>query len=224
MKPATAHPRRVPLLVALAAGGVVALSACGAGAAGGGDGSDAADTPPSAAASSPEQGSSNSPAPQGSSVPSAPSGTAGDSATSAPPARGSDCTTGDLKARLAFSGQEMNSRYFDLTLTNTGTGTCSLSGYPGLSVTDATGKRIGEPATRSANGSVANVTLAAGQAAHAVVQTPGRDVTDGNCWTKPADFTVYPPNNTAALTAPVPDTLEICGDTFTVGPVTSHAP
>ncbi|MEU6843541.1 DUF4232 domain-containing protein [Streptomyces sp. NPDC046716] len=141
----------------------------------------------------------------------------------AQPRMGSDCTTRDLKAALKPTGQEMNSKYFDLTLTNTTDGTCALKGYPGLSLTDGSGDRIGKPATRSNNGSVAKVVLTAGQAAHAVVQTPDRGVTDGKCWAKPSRIKVYPPNNTASLTAAAPRALEVCGDTFTVGPFTARA-
>lgn len=136
---------------------------------------------------------------------------------------GSDCTTDDLKTALKPKGQEMNSKYFDLTLTNTTGGTCAVRGYPGLSLTDADGKRIGKPATRSGNGSVRDVVLKAGQAAHAVVQTPDRGVTDGACWHKPSRIKVYPPDNTAALTTAAPHDLEVCGNSFSVGPFTARA-
>ncbi|MYT73818.1 MULTISPECIES: DUF4232 domain-containing protein [unclassified Streptomyces] len=144
-------------------------------------------------------------------------------AATAQPAKGSDCTTDDLKTALKPTGQEMNSKYFDLTLTNTSDGTCALRGYPGLSLTDKAGQRIGKPATRSNNGSVRTVVLKAGRTAHAVVQTPDRGVTDGKCWAKPSRLKVYPPNNTASLTATAPGSLEVCGDTFTVGPFTARA-
>ncbi|MGY0020583.1 DUF4232 domain-containing protein [Streptomyces sp. YJ-C3] len=136
---------------------------------------------------------------------------------------GSDCTTDALKTALKPTGQEMNSKYFDLTLTNTTDGTCALKGYPGLSLTDAHGKRVGKPATRSNNGTMRDVVLKPGQTAHAVVQTPRKEVTDGTCWPDPARIKVYPPNNTAALTATAPGELEVCGDSFTVGPFTARA-
>ncbi|MEV0094528.1 DUF4232 domain-containing protein [Streptomyces sp. NPDC050738] len=137
--------------------------------------------------------------------------------------RGGDCITDALKAALVPTGQEMNSRYFDLTLTNTTDGTCTLKGYPGLSLTTADGTRIGKPATRSDNGGKRDVTLKAGQTAHAVVQTPRKEVTDGTCWPEPARIKVYPPNNTVSLTAAAPGQLVVCGDTFTVGPFTARA-
>ncbi|MFJ4715560.1 DUF4232 domain-containing protein [Streptomyces sp. NPDC088785] len=65
--------------------------------------------------------------------------------------------------------------------------------------------------------------LTAGQAAHPVVQTPDRGVADGKCWAAPARIKVYPPDDTASLTAPAPGTLEVCGDAFTVGPFTARA-
>ncbi|MYW69770.1 DUF4232 domain-containing protein [Streptomyces sp. SID8379] len=165
--------------------------------------------------------SSSASAPTGSST--APATTEEKAAASDHGGMGSDCTTDALKVALKPSGQEMNSKYFDLTLTNATDGTCALKGYAGLSLTDTHGKRVGAPATRSNNGSVRDVVLKPGQAAHAVVQTPRKEVTDGNCWSKAARIKVYPPNNTAPLTAAAPGSLQVCGDTFTVGPFTAHA-
>ncbi|MFE8910429.1 DUF4232 domain-containing protein [Streptomyces globisporus] len=64
----------------------------------------------------------------------------------------------------------------------------------------------------------------AGQSVHAVVKTPGEDVTDGDSWKKPAKIKVCPPDNTAALSAEAPAALQVCGETFTVGPFAAEAP
>ncbi|WP_353945517.1 DUF4232 domain-containing protein [Streptomyces sp. HUAS MG91] len=197
---------------ALVTVGVVAVTACGAD---GGSGNQAHAT----GRSQESAGTSRPPTP--SAAP--PTSATATTRTDAQPARGSGCTTADLKAAMKATGQEMNSKYFDLTLTNTTDRTCALRGYPGLSLTDGAGKRIGEPATRSNNGSVQDVVLKPGRAAHAVVQTPDRGVTDGKCWGKPSRVKVYPPDNTASLTTAAPATLEVCGNTFTVGPFTARA-
>ncbi|MFE6890780.1 DUF4232 domain-containing protein [Streptomyces sp. NPDC057694] len=225
---ATKTNRKTSLYAAaLVTVGVVAVTACGAD--GGGNQAHAtaqSPTPTGAAPSAEESTSGATPngAASRTAYPSATgAGTTGASTTDARPRMGSDCTTADLKAALKATGQEMNSKYFDLTLTNTTDGTCALKGYPGLSLTDSSGKRIGRPATRSNNGSAENVVLKAGRTAHAVVQTPDRGVTDGKCWAKPSRVKVYPPNNTAFLTTAAPGTLEVCGNTFTVGPFTARA-
>ncbi|AWL90210.1 DUF4232 domain-containing protein [Streptomyces globisporus] len=212
--------RRPSALVALAAVGALSLSACGAEK----EGADA--EPASAERTAPQAASSTAPDATEQSDGSGASGTAdpgGEEA--ATQGRGGDCTTDMLKAAMSASGQEMNSKYFDLTLTNTGEGPCTLKGYAGLSLTDASGARIGEPAERSQDGSGGGLLkVAPGKAVHAVVKTPGKDVTDGDCWKKPAKIKVYPPDNTAALSAEAPAALQVCGDTFTVGPFAAEAP
>ncbi|PSM37636.1 serine/threonine protein kinase [Streptomyces dioscori] len=207
-----------PVLVS----GLVALGVLGLGACGGGDG-DAQAASTSAVSDSPGATTTT-----GSNLPTD-SATASDTAAATPkqgstdsPGMGSDCTTDRLRAGLEATGQEMNSKYFDLTLTNISDGSCALKGYPGLSLTDQNGDRIGKPATRTQSGAAENVVLKAGEAAHAVVRTPDKGVTDGKCWPQPARIKVFPPNNTASLSAD-PAGLQVCGNSFTVGPFTAHA-
>ncbi|MFE7075127.1 DUF4232 domain-containing protein [Streptomyces sp. NPDC057620] len=206
-----------PVLVS----GLVALGVLGLGACGGDDGDAQAST------SVASDGPAATTAP-GSNEPTD-SATAGDTGAATPkqgttdsPGMGSDCTTDRLRAGLKATGQEMNSKYFDLTLTNISDGSCALKGYPGLSLTDQDGDPIGKPATRTQDGSAENVVLKPGQAAHAVVRTPDKGVTDGKCWPEPARIKVFPPNNTASLSAD-PAELQVCGDSFTVGPFTTNA-
>ncbi|MGW6014354.1 DUF4232 domain-containing protein [Streptomyces sp. NPDC055210] len=206
--------------------GLVALGVLGLGACGGDDGDARAST--SMTSESPGAGTAS-----GSDTPT-PSATASDTAAATPeqgttdspgtgsPGMGSDCTTDRLRAGLKATGQEMNSKYFDLTLTNISDGSCALKGYPGLSLTDQDGDRIRKPATRAQGESAENVVLKPGQAAHAVVRTPDKGVTDGKCWPEPARIKVFPPNNTAALSAD-PAELQVCGNSFTVGPFTTSA-
>ncbi|MXG26971.1 DUF4232 domain-containing protein [Streptomyces sp. YIM 132580] len=208
---------RPSALLALAAVGALSLSACGA------EKEGTATEPASAERTAPQAASST--APDATEQPDG-SGTADPGGEeTATRGRGGDCTTDMLKAAISASGQEMNSKYFDLTLTNTGEGPCTLKGYAGLSLTDASGAPIGEPAERSQDGSGGGLLkVAPGKAVHAVVKTPGKDVTDGDCWKKPAKIKVYPPDNTAALSAEAPAALQVCGDTFTVGPFAAEAP
>lgn len=170
-------------------------------------------TPPSSAAPSaedPDEGGGGPPA-------SAP-------ATPRPAAVGR-CEATGLALTLKAHGQEMNSKYFDLRLTNTGTEPCDLVGHPGVSLLDAGGERVGEPATRSSDGAGGGpVRLRPGQAAHATVKTAGEGVTDGRCWPEAATLLVYPPGSKQTVTTRGLDGLRVCGDSFQVGPVGDRAP
>ncbi len=131
-----------------------------------------------------------------------------------------------LALSLVANGQEMNSKYFDLRLTNTGSEPCDLLGHPGVSLLDAGGKRVGEPATRSQDGTGDGgpVRLRPGQAAHATVKTAGEGVTDGRCWPEAATLLVYPPGSKQTVTTGDLAGLKVCGDSFQVGPVGDRAP
>ncbi|WP_436737192.1 DUF4232 domain-containing protein [Streptomyces sp. BBFR102] len=207
---------------------VAALTACGPGggdadAAGaqGGDRASPAVTP-SDAATPAETG-----APPESAAPSAGSGARESSPPAAPhPGTVGRCEASGLALSLVAHGQEMNSEYFDLRLTNTGTEPCDLLGHPGVSLLDAGGNRVGEPATRSRDGAGDGgpVRLGPGQAAHATVKTAGEGVTDGRCWPDAAALLVYPPGSKQTVTTRELDGLRVCGDSFQVGPVGDRAP
>lgn len=138
---------------------------------------------------------------------------------------GGRCSADALSAALSANGQEMNSRYFDLALTNTGKSACTLKGYPGLSLADSSGKRIGDPAERSQDGDASlAVHLAPGAAAHVTVKSPTKDVTDGKCWAKPDHLVVYAPGEKQSVQAANPDGFTVCGGSFQTGPVMDSKP
>ncbi|MDT7579277.1 MAG: hypothetical protein QOK35_541 [Pseudonocardiales bacterium] len=104
------------------------------------------------------------------SQPAAPSPSGGPAPT-APNAGGSGvsrCTSGRLKASLGPSEGAAGSVFAPLVLTNDGTGTCELRGYPGVSyVAGDDGHQVG-PAAAFDGPRGAAIVLAAGRAA-----TPG---------------------------------------------------
>ncbi|WP_399896117.1 DUF4232 domain-containing protein [Streptomyces sp. BBFR51] len=226
--------RRVVSATVLAAC-AVGLTACGAG---GGEGDSASGTStgtsaatPSAAAPAPAASSATGGPGSASAPPSGSSaGQAGRSDSPRPDPAGSGsggrCEAGDLSLTFVSNGQEMNSEYFDLRLRNTGSGPCTLLGYPGVSLADAQGRRVGEPASRSSDGGTAGhaVTLRPGHSAHAVMKTGGEEVSGGDCRPAPASMTVYPPGSKESVTTQNLDGLRVCGDVFAVGPVTEAAP
>ncbi|MFE7752189.1 DUF4232 domain-containing protein [Streptomyces sp. NPDC057428] len=162
--------------------------------------------------------------------PGAATGRGGKSDAPGPGTSGSDasrrCVAANLAPALVSNGQEMNSEYFDLRLRNKGSGACVLQGYPGVSLADAQGRRIGEPAARGSDGGAAgrSVTLKPGQSAHAVVKTAGEGISEGDCWAAAASVIVYPPGSKESVATDGLDGLRVCGDVFTVGPVTDTAP
>jgi Protein of unknown function (DUF4232) len=140
-------------------------------------------------------------------------GTAGGAATpSSSPASGSGgnspaaasgtpaCTTGDLKATLGSTQGAAGSIYVNLDLTNTSSSPCTLYGYPGTSLANAS-TSVSPGADRSSATPESLVTLDAGSTGHAVMQiADAGNYSSSTCGPKPtSEIKIYPPNQTAAL-------------------------
>ena len=119
---------------------------------------------------------------------------------------GSDCTTSDLKVSTGDGGGgAAGSVYSYIDFTNTGSAPCALEGYPGVSLTSASGAQLGAAATRStATGSAKLVTLAPGATANAELKMTDYTVySTSQCQPAASAYLkVYPPNNTAAAQIP----------------------
>jgi hypothetical protein len=111
----------------------------------------------------------------------------------------------------------MGNLYGSLVLRNVGTRTCQLRGYPGVSLLDAHGAQIGDPATRS-SGPTDLVPLAPGAVASAQVHTANH-VTGTTCTSTSTSMKVYPPNEFDAIVFPVAYTA--CGG-FDVAPLVAR--
>jgi len=126
----------------------------------------------STAASSPST-SSAAATPAQAATSSAPAGSGGSSAPATPSAGTTGCATGNLKAAVVTGegGAAAGSTYYPVNLTNTGSSSCSLFGYPGVSwVSGPSGSQIGQPATRNPVIKPSTVVLAPGQTAHVTIQ------------------------------------------------------
>lgn len=168
-----------PTLAAAAA--LMILAGCG-----GSGGGDAHTTSGDTAASSP----SASPSPTAGSTPSA----TAQAATA--------CTTSELKAAIVDRSAAAGSTYFTVRLTNVGQQPCTLRGYGGLSLTDASGHQLGAPATRDTSaGAPQLVTLAPGKAAGSRVQlAEATNYDESKCGFKPAvGLRIYPPDETHSI-------------------------
>jgi hypothetical protein len=202
----------VPLLSAglLAAGCAASSTSSAPGASAGATGGSASSAPASAGSgASSTAASSTGASPSGSSAAStagAGSGTSGSTTASGAPA----CTSADLQASLGGgAGAGMSQNHTGLQLRNTGSSTCTLYGYPGVSwVRGAQGLQTGAAAVRQAdpNGTEKVVTLAPGALASAPLDiVDAAVIPPSEC--KPVavrGLRIYPPGQKAALFLSLP--------------------
>ncbi|MET1076237.1 MAG: DUF4232 domain-containing protein [Umezawaea sp.] len=181
--------------VVAASAGMALLAGCG----GGGQtisGTAATGGSPSVRTISPAPGSS-SPAPP----PPPPSTSPGAPATNA---SSGACTSAELGVTAGPSQGQSGMQKSDatFTLTNKGTRSCTLEGFPGVSfVTGDNGTQVGAPARRNDAVAPQLVTLAPGAGAATVLLITAPEAYDpAEC--KPVDvrgLRIYPPGETAAL-------------------------
>jgi len=180
---------------------VVLLAACGSSSSGAGA-SGSGSPAPAASSSSPAAASVRpSTATSGGLSPRA--------APSAPP-----CATSGLKVALGPPNGAAGSVYLAIDFTNTTGVTCSLYGYPGVSLAGGSPPaQLGAPAARTTAAAPALVTLLAGGVAHATVQvTEAGNYPVATCEPAPATtMVIYPPGQTVA--ASVPYTATACKST-----------
>lgn len=125
------------------------------------------------------------------------------------------CALSDLYLSMGRKEAAAGSLYWTVRFTNTSTSSCTLRGYPGVSVLDAAHHRIGPAATRTGEPSP-KVTLAPAHSASAVIRTANGPI-GGPCLRTGTYLRIYPPNSYSADL--VPARWTICSGTFTVGPV-----
>ncbi|WP_391530124.1 DUF4232 domain-containing protein [Candidatus Frankia nodulisporulans] len=132
-------------------------------------------------------------------------------ATAPAPGSGSSgiCPASALSLRVADPEGAAGSTYERLVLTNTGTVTCALRGFPGVSYLDAAGAQVGAAATRT-GAAATTVSLAPGGSASAVLRIvhPGiqEGCLDAGQITAVTVLRVYSPGSHTALRQPLSDT------------------
>jgi hypothetical protein len=84
------------------------------------------------------------------------------------------CRSAGLAFEVVGESGEAGHQHRRVVLTNTGPQPCTVTGYPGVALLDATGRRLGVPASRESL-PVATITLAGGASASASLdqQSPG---------------------------------------------------
>lgn len=129
------------------------------------------------------------------------------------------CTADDMSLRLGASDVGAGNIRVPLVFTNKSKESCTLRGYPGVSLIARDGSTVGKPATREgATGKP--VTLRPGQSAHALLHTLNDGVKDTPCWTGAQIVYVYPPGSKESMTTRTGG-FRVCGGRFSVTAVES---
>jgi hypothetical protein len=182
---------------ALACTAVLALAACGSdddsGSGSSPTATDAASTASTTGASPTTGAAGGTPAPGGDAP--AP----GDSAGSGGDGQVSDdarCHTSELEVTDGGGDGAAGSVYHTLNFRNSGDRTCTVAGFPGVSlVGDDNGTQIGAAADRESGGAADPVTLGPGQSATAQLRIVNVDNYGDQCTVAPADgLRIYPPD------------------------------
>ena len=150
---------------------------------------------PAASGSTPAASSSAPSAPAATSSSNTPAVVAPSSSAPGTPA----CATSALQVKLGSSDGYAGGVYVVIDFTNTSGSTCTLFGYPGVSlVTGPPYKQIGLAAKRSTSTPKKLVTLAAGATANAQLQiVDALNFPSASCGpTKATALKIYPPNQT----------------------------
>lgn len=131
------------------------------------------------------------------------------------------CYQGDLTGWLGVPGDgAAGSTFYQLELSNTSGGACTLFGYPGVSAT-RNGHQVGSAASRDHSHPSRLVTLQRGGTVHVILQiTDVGDFSPSTCRPTTASFLrVYAPGDFTALGIPFPGSFGACGKR---GPVYLH--
>jgi Protein of unknown function (DUF4232) len=138
------------------------------------------------------------------------------------------CATSALQVKLGASNGYAGGVYQTIDFTNTSGSSCTLTGYPGVSlVSGPSHQQLGLAAKRSTTGApAATVTLAPGATANAQLQiVDALNFPSPTCSpAKASDLKVFPPNQFTAVY--LPDTSYGCGksvQTLFIAPVRSGA-
>ena len=152
-------------------------------------------TSPSVGGPTPAPATASSPSPRGSgsSTPSPTNSITGGAVAT--------CLTGQLRLAAGPTNGAAGSLYTSLSFTNTTGTSCSMHGFPGVSLLDDAGAIVGQPATRDGSaGSL--VRLNPGQRAQFIIRVGTATRTGCNVPRPSSQIQVYPPGQTVALRMP----------------------
>lgn len=114
------------------------------------------------------------------------------------------CSTSNLHLSVGSSEGTAGTQYTHVVLTNQGSGSCLLVGYPAVFLADTGMTILGGGAAANALYPVTNITLAPSQSAHVVVGFPDHtNFGAGVCSAASVYLKVYPPGATTPLSTPL---------------------
>jgi hypothetical protein len=152
---------------------------------------------------------------------SATSGSSSTTSGSATTVASNRCHTSQLSADVGPTQGAAGNLYTPVELTNKGTTSCVIDGFPGVSLLDNGGQPIRTPATRDTSRTASSVTLGPGAIASSTIHTNDAGIAPGGCWPASTSLRIYPPDETASLV--VPAKITICGNLFTITPMVAEA-
>lgn len=118
-------------------------------------------------------------------------------------ARLSTCSAAHLSVSLGQPQGTAGTSYTDVILTNTGSGSCTLAGYPAVFLTDSGGATIGLGAAANPLNVPVKLTIAHNASVHATVGFPNvANFQSGVCSNASNELKIYPPGLTASLHIP----------------------
>jgi hypothetical protein len=123
------------------------------------------------------------------------------------------CRTSQLSLRLGDGGASAGTAYQPIVLTNHGSRTCALRGYPGVAfVPHSTGRQVGSAASRNPQQPVMTILIAPDSSASALLGIADyHNFPPGECLSHPVSgLRIYPPGDTAAAYVPLKTASHAC--------------
>ncbi|WP_432253861.1 DUF4232 domain-containing protein [Streptomyces sp. HNM1019] len=124
------------------------------------------------------------------------------------------CSKAQLTLSVGRKDMGAGNVYLPLVFTNRSATTCTLTGYPGVSLLDSSGTAIGDPATRRGP-TRSPVSLPPGGSASASLHTLNEGMNDTPCRRTAARIRVYPPDSFDAMNVST-RSFRVCGGVFEV--------
>ena len=114
-----------------------------------------------------------------------------------------DCSASDLNLSIGPSDGTAGTIYTDAVFTNQSLHTCTLKGYPTISLVGVGNTPLGSVATSNTSFPIATITLHPGDSAHASMGYPDAgNFTPGTCSVKSVNLKVTAPNTSTYLETP----------------------
>ena len=110
------------------------------------------------------------------------------------------CNADELSIQVEDADASAGTLSYAILLTNSSKRSCTLYGFPGVSLVDGNGNQVGTPAERATNYPEERMVLAPGAKAKSVASiSNSTNFTDGHCKTGVAKLRIYPPNDTGYI-------------------------